>query len=97
MPIYAVEQYELCSTTYKIDANSEAEAIAKVITGEYGELGIVGSAQEYIAIEEQMGRLKCADHPELVAQLMDLGVFAGNDFSGDEIIRSIRSVEEVED
>ncbi len=92
MPIFNVEQYELCSTTYRISASSEAEAIAKVITGEYGELGIVGSAQEYIAVEERMGRLKCADNAPLVEQLASLGVECPGDF-----IPSIRSIEKVED
>jgi hypothetical protein len=34
MPVYEVEQYELHVQTFRIDAPSEAEAIAKLLNGE---------------------------------------------------------------
>lgn len=31
MPVYEIEQYELHSLKYRVEANSEAEAIAKLL------------------------------------------------------------------
>ena len=86
MPTFQIEQYEICVTKYQIEAASEAEAIAKLFDGG---ADAVDNSHEYIETAEQCG-LPADEHQELAAELRDLGVPV------DEIIPSIRSIEEVD-
>jgi type III secretion system FlhB-like substrate exporter len=86
MPIYEIEQYELHTTKYRVEANSAGEAIAKLFSGE-GEA--VDQSQEMIEVANDYG-MPADEFPELVRDLTKLGV------SGiDDVIPSIRSIDEV--
>ncbi len=86
MPTFQIEQYEVCVTKYRVEASSEAEAIAKLFDGG---AEAVDDSHEYIEVAEECG-LPAEEHQELAAELRSLGVPV------DEIIPSIRSVEQVE-
>ena len=83
---YEIEQYEICVTKYRIEAASEAEAIAKLLDGG---ADAVDNSHDYIEVAEDCG-LPADEHQELAAELRALGVPV------DEIIPSIRSVEQIE-
>lgn len=70
MPTYEIEQYELHSMRYRIEAENEAEAIAKLLNGD-GEP--VEGSLEYIEICETMG-LPADEHQDLAEQLHPMGV-----------------------
>lgn len=84
--IYEIEQYEICITKYRVEASSEAEAIAKLFDGG---ADAVDNSHEHIEVAEDCG-LPADEHQELAAELRELGVPV------DEIVPSIRSIEQVE-
>ena len=86
MPTYQNEQYELCATTYHVDALSQAEAIAKLFAGQ-GQP--VDQSQEFIEVATDNG-LPTDNHRDLAEALKRLGVFVR-----ESIIPSIRSIEKV--
>lgn len=86
MPMFEIEQYEICVTTYRVEASSEAEAIAKLFDGA---ADAVDNSHEYIEVAEDCG-LPADEHQELATGLRSLGVPV------DEIISSIRSVEQID-
>ncbi len=86
MPMFEIEQYEICVTTYRVEASSEAEAIAKLFDGA---ADAVDNSHEYIEVAEDCG-LPADEHQELATELRSLGVPV------DEIISSIRSVEQID-
>jgi predicted transglutaminase-like protease len=85
MPTYEIEQYELHVMKYRVEAASEAEAIAKVLNGTAMP---VDNSLEYIEVAEDFG-MPTEEYRELAEALRGLGVQV------DEVIPSIRSVEEV--
>jgi len=87
MPVYEIEQYELHSLKYRVEANSEAEAIAKLL---YGEADPVDNSLEYIEVADDFG-LSVDENRELAEQLHKLGISVS-----EHVIPSIRSVDEVE-
>ena len=87
MPVYEIEQYELHTATFRVEAKSEAEAVVKLLDGE---AEVVDNSQEYIEVAEHFG-LPVDEHRELADELRALGVPVGED-----VIPSIRTVEEVE-
>lgn len=87
MPIYEIEQYELHAMKFRVEASSKAEAIAKLFGGE-GEA--VDNSLEYIEVAEDFG-LPVEGHQELAEELRKSGVVIGED-----VIPSIRSIQEVE-
>lgn len=87
MPVYEIEQYELHTLKYRIDADDPAEAIVKLLDGEAEP---VDDSQEYVEVADERGML-VAEHPELAAKLRTLGVPVD-----DRIIPSIRSIEVAE-
>lgn len=87
MPVYEIEQYEIHTQKYQIEAATEAEAIAMLLNGE-GEA--MDDRLEYIEVAEDIG-LPVEEHPELVAELGVLGIRVG-----EHVIPSIRGIEEVE-
>ena len=87
MPVYEIEQYELHTTTYQVEANDAVEAIVKLLDCEADP---VDNSQEYIEIADERGLL-VADHPELAEKLRTQGVPVD-----DQIIPSIRSVSMIE-
>ena len=86
MPTFEIEQYEICVTKYRVEASSEAEAIAKLLDGG---ADVIDNSHEYIEVAEDCG-LPADEHQELAAELRELGVPV------DEIISSIRSIDQIE-
>ena len=83
---YEIEQYELHVQRYRIEANDEANAIAKLFLGEGDPLSL-----EFVNIADDEG-MSILENPDLSSQLFDQGVVK----SGDTIIGSIRSIKQVE-
>ena len=87
MPVYEIEQYELHTQKFRVEAADEAEAIAKLLDGE---ADAVDNGLEYIEVAEDMG-LPVDEFRELAKKLEKLGVPVG-----DQVIPSIRSIEEID-
>ena len=87
MPKFKIEQYELHAQGYEVEAANEAEAIKKVFDGEADALD---NSLEYVEVAEDYG-LPAENYPDLVTKLEQLGEHV------DELISSIRSVEQVEE
>jgi type III secretion system FlhB-like substrate exporter len=87
MPTYEIEQYELHAMKYRVEADSEAEAIAKLLNGEADPMD---NSLEYIEVADDYG-LPVDENRDLVDQLRKLGIAVG-----DDIIPSVRSIEEAE-
>ena len=86
MPTYEIEQYELHAMKYRIDAASEAEAIAGLFAGEAEP---VEQSQDFIEVAEDFG-LSVDEHRELAERLRDRGIPV------DEVIPSVRSIVQIE-
>ena len=84
MTIYEIEQYEIHTMKYRVEASSEAEAIKMLFDGE---ADAVDNSLDFIEISEDMGP-PADDHRELADQLRSHGVSVG-----EHVIPSIRSVE----
>ena len=84
MPTYEIEQYEVHTQTYRIEASSEAEAIKMLFDGQAEP---VGQSQDFIEVCDDLG-LPADEYRELADQLRSLGVSVGED-----VISSIRSIE----
>ena len=80
---FEIEQYELHTMKYRVEAANEAEAIAKLFQGE-GEA--VCDSLEYIEVAEDFG-LPVDEHLDLAEALQKLGVTVG-----EAVIPSIRSI-----
>ena len=87
MPTFEIEQYELHTMKYRVEANSEAEAIKMLFVGE---TDAEDNGLDYIEVCEDMG-LPAEEHRELADQLRCLGVSVG-----EHVIPSIRSIEVLE-
>ncbi len=86
MPVFNVEQYELHAQTYRVEAETEAEAIAKLFAGEGEPLD---GGLDFIEVAEGFG-LPADQHLELAESLRAQGVTV------DAVIPSIRGVVRVE-
>ena len=86
MPTYEVEQYELHVMKYRVEAATEADAIAKLFQGEAEP---VCQSQEFIEIAEDFG-LPAEEYRDLAEALRALGVSVD-----DAVIPSIRSIARV--
>ena len=84
MPVYEIEQYELHTQTYRVEANSRAEAIVKLLDGEADP---VDNSLEYIEVADDFG-MSVDENRELADELSKLGVPVG-----DCVIPSIRQIE----
>jgi hypothetical protein len=83
MPTYEIEQYELHTMKYRIEARNEAEAIAKLFDGD-GEP--VKGSLEYIEICDDRG-LPADEHQDLAEQLHEMGIPID-----EAVIPSVRSI-----
>jgi DNA-binding Lrp family transcriptional regulator len=83
MKTFEIEQYEVHTQTYRVEADNEADAIVKLLDGE-GEP--VDGSLDYIEIAEDLG-LPVDECRELADQLRDLGVPVG-----EHVIPSIRAI-----
>jgi len=87
MPTFEIEQYELHTQTYRVQADTEAEAIAKLFNGE---ADAVDGGLEYIEVAEDLG-LPADEYRDLAEALRALNVSINED-----VIPSIRSISKVE-
>jgi hypothetical protein len=87
MPTFEIEQYELHAMKYRVEAASEAEAIAKLFAGEAEP---VEQSQDMIEVADDYG-LPADEHRQLADVLRGLGIQV------DAVIPSIRCIEKVED
>jgi hypothetical protein len=85
VPTYEIEQHELHTTKYRVEAEDEAHAIAKLFNGEADP---VDNSLEYIEVADDYGK-PVDENRDLADQLRNLGIAVG-----DDIIPSIRSIEE---
>ena len=83
MPTYQIEQYELHAMKYRVEADSEAEAVVKLLDGEAEP---VEQSQDFIEVADNYG-MPGEDYPQIVKALERRGINVGED-----IIPSIRSV-----
>lgn len=87
MPVFQILQYELHVQKYQVEAESEAEAIKRLLNGEADPLD---NSLEYIEIADDFG-MPVDENRDLADGLHKLGVPVG-----EHVIPSIRSIEEVE-
>ena len=87
MPTFEIEQYEIHSQTYRIEAKTEAEAIKRLLDGE---AEAVDNGLEYVQVAEELG-LPVEQFPDLADELRTLGVSVDED-----IITSIRRIEQID-
>lgn len=86
MPTFHIQRYEICATTYEVEAVKESEAIAKLLDGK-GQ--ITFRSHEFVQIAETCG-LSVEEHPHLAEELRALAVPVV------KIIPSIRSIRRIE-
>jgi hypothetical protein len=84
--LFEIEQYELHTQIYRVQADTEAEAIAKLFNGE---ADAVDDGLEYIEVAEDLG-LPADEYHDLAEALRAL------DVSVEDVIPSIRGIERVE-
>jgi hypothetical protein len=87
MPTYEIEQYELHTERYRVEADDVAHAIAGLLNGEADP---VEGSLEYIEVAEDFGE-PVDEYQDLADRLRDLGITIHGD-----IIPSIRSIQQVE-
>lgn len=85
MPVFEIEQYEIHTQKFRVEADSEAQAIKCLFDGE---AEIAGEGTELIEVADDFG-LPAEEFRDLADALHKLGV------SVDVVIPSIRSIEEV--
>ncbi len=88
MPRYRIEQYELHTMAYKVEASDEAEAIAKVFGGESEP---VDGSLEYIEIPEAYGMPTEHLAPAVIKRLHELS------YPCKDYVAGIRCIEEIHD
>ena len=86
MPLYEIEQYELHAQKYRIEASSEAEAIAQLFDSK---ADAVDDSLEYIEVLEEFG-IPVEERRDLAEELQDMGITMSY------AIPSIRSINIVE-
>jgi hypothetical protein len=87
MPMFEIEQYELHAQTFRVEAESEAEAIKRLLDGEAAPLD---NSLELIEVANDFG-LPLDEYRDLADELIRLGVRLP-----DEVIPSIRSITEID-
>jgi hypothetical protein len=88
MPVFRIEQYEIHVQGYNVTADSEADAISRLLMGEGDP---IDNSLEFVNIADDHG-MSVNDNRDLADQLFDCGAINGHD----EIIPSIRCIEQVE-
>jgi len=81
---FEIEQYEIHTQLYRIEAESEAEAVKRLFDGE---ASAVDNGQEFIEVANDVG-LPVEEYRELANELRRLGESIGKD-----VIPSIRAIE----
>lgn len=86
MPTFHIQRYEICASTFEVEANSEAEAIAAL----FHRHGLATfRSHQYVEVADRCG-LSTEDDPQLAEELRAL------DVPVTEIIPSIRSVRRID-
>jgi hypothetical protein len=85
--IFEIEQYEVHVQRYRVEANSGAEAIARLYQGEADP---IDNSLEYVEVADEYG-MPVDQNQEVAEQLRNLGITVGED-----IIPSVRTIEKVE-
>jgi len=83
MPKFEIEQYEVHAQKYQVEADSEADAIVRLLDGAAEP---VDDSLDYIEVAEDFG-LSVDECRELAERLRELGVPVGQ-----HVIPSIRSI-----
>jgi len=86
MPTFEIEQYELHTMKYRVRANSEAEAIARLLGGE---LEPVEGSLEFIEVADTLG-LPANHYSNLAVALKKFGIAVKH------VIPSIRAISKIE-
>ena len=86
MPKFEIEQYEIHTQRYRVEADSEAEAVKRLFDGK---ASAVDGGLEYIEVAEDVG-LPVEEYRELADELRRLGESVGED-----VIPSIRVIERI--
>ena len=86
MPIYEIEQYEVHVQRFRIEADSEADAVARLLQGGGDPLDLT-----FVNIADDMG-MSVAENPDLACELFERGVLKPDD----TLLPSVRSVSVVE-
>ena len=87
MPIYEIEQYEMHTQKYRVEADSEAHAIQRLFADE---AEVVDGSLEFIGVADDFG-LPVDEFHNLAEVLRDLG-----ETVDDDVIPSVRSVAQVD-
>jgi len=88
MPVFRIEQYEIHCQAYNVTGDNEADAISRLLMGEGDP---IDNSLEFINVADDHGML-VSENQDLSDQLFDRGTINGHD----EIIPSIRCIEQVE-
>ena len=83
MPLYEIEQYELHTQKYRVEADGEAEAISKLFNGEADPLD---DSLEFIEVSDEFGMSR-DDNLDLAKSLWAIDVLCT------EVIPTVRSIE----
>jgi len=84
MPNYEIEQYELHAMKYRVEADSEGEAIARLFAGEAEPVEL---SRDFVEVADDYG-LPAEEYRELAVALRNRGLRIG------DVIPSIRSIQE---
>jgi hypothetical protein len=87
MPIYEIEQYELHTQKYRVEADSEARALQRLFADE---AEVVEGTCEFIEVADDFG-LPVDEFRDLAEDLRDLG-----ESIDDDVIPSVRSILQVD-
>jgi hypothetical protein len=82
MPTYEIEQYELHTVKYRVEADNEADAIVKLLDGEAEP---VDQSQEFVEVADDYG-LPADEYRDMADAIRSQGVPV------DAVIPSIRSI-----
>ena len=85
--VYEIVQYEIHSVKFRVEAESEGDAIAKLYNEESVEP--VNEPCEFVAVAYEYG-LNADEYPEIVRRLRELGLRPATD-----VVSSIASVTKV--
>jgi hypothetical protein len=87
MPVYEIEQYELHTQKYRVEADSEAHAIQRLFADE---AEVVDGSLEFIEVDQDRG-LPVDEFRDLAEALRGLG-----EDMDDDVIPSVRSIAQVD-
>ena len=87
MPTFEIEQYEVHTQKYHIEAATQAEAIRRLL--EDDDIEPLEGSTEYVETDEERGLSTAREYHNLAAKLEDMGIGCG------AVIPSIASIKEL--